>query len=143
MDVGIARKHGSWLRRLRKLNRVWNISFIKHNVTLSDLKGSRVFMPAEAVLTTEEVAERLQVGTNTILRWLRAGQLHGIKIARVWRVREGELEDSDIDSESREWLDADLGGELPPYDWGEAGVPKGKPVFYKERVGFVIKGGRD
>lgn len=33
-----------------------------------------------------------------------------------------------VDIETRDWLDADLGGALPDYDWGEMGVPEGIPV---------------
>ena len=43
-----------------------------------------------------------------------------------------------IDNETREWLDADLSGELPPYEWGKKGIPKGKPVRYDPEVGFII-----
>lgn len=45
--------------------------------------------------------------------------------------------------EDREWLDVDLGGELPPYDWGPDGPPKGKPVRYVPGVGPVVEGGKD
>ena len=42
------------------------------------------------------------------------------------------------DPETEAWLDADLGEELPPYDWGTEGIPKGQPVRYRPEVGFVI-----
>ena len=42
------------------------------------------------------------------------------------------------DEESRDWLDADLSGALPNYDWGEAGVPEGIPVRYVVSEGVVI-----
>ena len=45
---------------------------------------------------------------------------------------------STIDNETREWLNAELTHELPPYDWGKEGVPKGKPVRYDRAEGFVI-----
>lgn len=47
------------------------------------------------------------------------------------------------DPETQEWLDADLAGELPEYDWGESGVPLGKPVRYISGQGLVVEGGRD
>lgn len=43
-------------------------------------------------------------------------------------------------TEDKTWLDADL-GELPPYDWGPEGLPKGKEVFYKPGVGLIAEGG--
>lgn len=42
------------------------------------------------------------------------------------------------DDETRVWRDADLASQLPPYDWGKAGKPKGKPVRYEPEKGFVI-----
>ena len=46
---------------------------------------------------------------------------------------------SSIDAESRAWLDADLSSELPPYEWGEEGIPKGKPIRYDLEKGFVVQ----
>lgn len=43
--------------------------------------------------------------------------------------------------EDQAWLEADL-GELPPYDWGPEGPPKGKPVRYKPGVGLIVEGGK-
>ncbi len=43
-----------------------------------------------------------------------------------------------IDAESREWLHADLAGELPLYEWGDESIPKGKPVQYSPDEGFVV-----
>jgi len=28
--------------------------------------------------------------------------------------------------------------ELPPYDWGEEGIPEGKPIEYDSDFGFII-----
>ncbi len=35
------------------------------------------------------------------------------------------------------------GEELPPYEWGEAGIPEGNPIEYDPEIGFVVieKGG--
>ena len=44
-------------------------------------------------------------------------------------------------SEDRAWLEADV-GELPPYDWGPEGPPKGKPVQYKPGIGLIVEGGK-
>ena len=46
---------------------------------------------------------------------------------------------SEMDEESREWLNAGLAGELPPYDWGKGGMPKGKPVRYDRDAGLVVE----
>lgn len=46
------------------------------------------------------------------------------------------------DPETQEWLEVDLSGELPPYEWGEAGVPHGQPVKYTPGQGLVIEGGK-
>ena len=45
------------------------------------------------------------------------------------------------DLESQSWLDADLGGNLPEYDWGEGGMPCMKPVEYISGIGLVVKAG--
>ena len=45
------------------------------------------------------------------------------------------------DLESQTWLEADLGDDLPDYDWGENGVPQGKSVEYLSGIGLVIKEG--
>jgi excisionase family DNA binding protein len=44
-------------------------------------------------LTPEEIAVKLKVHEDTIRRWLRTGELRGIKIGkRQWRVRKDDLE---------------------------------------------------
>ena len=45
--------------------------------------------------------------------------------------------------EDRAWLSADLGGELPPYNWGPGGPPQGRPVRWIPGQGLVVEGGRD
>lgn len=45
---------------------------------------------------------------------------------------------SNMDAESRAWLDANLSGELPPYEWGEDGIPEGKPIRYDPEKGFMV-----
>jgi hypothetical protein len=40
--------------------------------------------------------------------------------------------------EDQSWLEADL-GELPLYDWGKDGPPKGKLVKYHPGVGLVVR----
>lgn len=48
---------------------------------------------------------------------------------------------SKTSEEDRVWLNADF-GDLPPYDWGPQGPPKGKPVQYKPGIGLIIEGGK-
>jgi excisionase family DNA binding protein len=43
--------------------------------------------------TPEEIATKLRVHEDTVRRWLRTGELQGIKIGkRQWRVKREELE---------------------------------------------------
>jgi excisionase family DNA binding protein len=46
----------------------------------------------ERLLTTEEVADRLQLSPHTVRRWLRSGRLPGQHMANLWRVREADLD---------------------------------------------------
>lgn len=46
------------------------------------------------------------------------------------------------DPETATWLEADLGGPLPDYDWGAEGPPKGKPIRYEPGKGFLVQGGK-
>ncbi len=46
----------------------------------------------EVYLTPEQVAETLQLGVETIYRWLRAGKLRGSRISqKAWRVEKSDL----------------------------------------------------
>jgi excisionase family DNA binding protein len=46
----------------------------------------------DPLLTPEQVAERLHISRLTIGNWLRSGKLKGVKVGRLWRVRESDLE---------------------------------------------------
>lgn len=46
----------------------------------------------ETYLTPEDVAHRLQVHVETVLRWARAGELQGAKLARQWRFTPAAVE---------------------------------------------------
>ena len=51
------------------------------------------------LLTPEEAAERLQVSLSTVKRWLRSGELNGVKPGgRLWRVEEEALQQFIADS---------------------------------------------
>jgi hypothetical protein len=45
-----------------------------------------------------------------------------------------------LDEESRTWLEADLAGDLPEYDWGEAGIPPVQPVRFVPGQGLIVDG---
>jgi excisionase family DNA binding protein len=42
-------------------------------------------------LTVEQVAQELQVNTDTVRQWLRGGRLKGVKVGRAWRIPAREL----------------------------------------------------
>lgn len=46
----------------------------------------------EKLFTVEQAAELLAVTPNTVREWLRTGQLKGVKLKKMWRVRESDLE---------------------------------------------------
>ncbi len=49
-------------------------------------------MPGQdTLLTKEDVAKRLQISPLTVGNWLRSGKLKGIKVGRLWRIRESDL----------------------------------------------------
>lgn len=49
-------------------------------------------MSEERFLSTEEVAERLQVDEQTIRRWIKFGKLEAFKPGREWRIPPAALE---------------------------------------------------
>jgi excisionase family DNA binding protein len=51
-------------------------------------------VPDEKMLTTKQVAEKLQVQIITVQRWLAAGKLQGTKLPGKagWRVSESEVD---------------------------------------------------
>ncbi len=50
-------------------------------------------MADERLLTVEQVAERLQVNSETVRRWLRSGEIEGINLGgnAGWRVTDKAL----------------------------------------------------
>jgi len=46
----------------------------------------------ERLLTPKQVADLLQVKTMTVMTYLRNGEIRGVKIGRLWRVRTADLE---------------------------------------------------
>ena len=48
---------------------------------------------SEKLYTVEQVAEQLQVDPESVRIWLRSGKLKGVKVGRLWRIREDDLEE--------------------------------------------------
>lgn len=48
---------------------------------------------ADKLLTSEQVAQILQVHPFTVLKYIKAGKLKGFKLGRVWRIRESDMEE--------------------------------------------------
>jgi excisionase family DNA binding protein len=46
----------------------------------------------ERLLSPNNVAERLNISPLTVRRWLKAGKMKGVRVGRLWRVRESDLE---------------------------------------------------
>jgi excisionase family DNA binding protein len=51
-------------------------------------------MEEERLYTVEEVVDMLKVHEQTVRRWLKSGDLHGVLLGRKsgWRIRAAELE---------------------------------------------------
>lgn len=61
------------------------------------------------------------------------------KAVREYNVPVGRRKAGSATDADRVWLESDLSGPLPPYEWGLGGPPKGKPVRYVPGVGLVIE----
>ena len=46
----------------------------------------------EKLLTSEQVSQILQIHPFTVLKYIKEGKLKGIKLGRVWRIRESDVE---------------------------------------------------
>lgn len=56
-----------------------------------------------ALLTVEEVAANLKISPKIIRKWLRDGIMPGVKLGRVWRIDEKDLEEFIQRSKKREY----------------------------------------
>jgi len=45
----------------------------------------------EKFFTTDQVAKKLQVHPFTILKYIKSGKLRGIKLGRVYRIKESDM----------------------------------------------------
>ncbi len=48
-------------------------------------------MEDERFYSIEDIAKILNVSDGAVRKWLKAGALKGIKLGRIWRIREGDL----------------------------------------------------
>lgn len=46
----------------------------------------------QAYLTPDDIAKRLKVKRARVLEWARDHRLHGVKLGKVWRFTEADLE---------------------------------------------------
>ena len=49
-------------------------------------------MSEHQMLTPEQVADRLQMSRLTILHWLRTGKLPSVRLSKLYRIRQEDLE---------------------------------------------------
>lgn len=47
----------------------------------------------ERLLTVNETAKILRLNTETVARYIREGKISAVKLGRVWRVEEKDLEE--------------------------------------------------
>lgn len=48
-------------------------------------------MGTDRLLTPDDAAKALLVKSSTVREWLRTGKLKGVKMGRLWRVKESDL----------------------------------------------------
>lgn len=53
---------------------------------------AEIFEGEDLILTVAEVAARLKVIEETVLRLLRAGELKGFKVGAAWRIYAADLD---------------------------------------------------
>lgn len=66
-------------------------------------------VPANEVLTVDEVARYLRVHPMTVQRWCRTGELPAAKIGRAYRIKRGDLD---------RWWAEHQPGTAPPEEQG-------------------------
>jgi excisionase family DNA binding protein len=104
----------------------------------------------KTIFSPKEVARILKVAPTTIYAELHSGNLKHSRVGRRFLITKSDLESyvgsaarlyemlSDLNVESQTWLKAELTADIPPYDWGDSGIPEGKPVFYDPEIGFFV-----
>jgi excisionase family DNA binding protein len=48
-------------------------------------------MPSDDILTVDEAAAYAKIAAKTLRRWLKGGQLPGLRVGRHWRVEKRTL----------------------------------------------------
>lgn len=65
----------------------------KHEAKTQDNKKTGgVDVEDERFYSIEDIAKILNVSDGAVRKWLKAGALKGIKLGRIWRIREGDLD---------------------------------------------------
>jgi excisionase family DNA binding protein len=111
-------------------------------------------MPEAQFYSATELATILGVNPITIREHAAKGILPAIRVGRLWRFPKAQIDpwlerrppappekkaEPEMDAETRAWLEADLEGDLPPYEWGEVDpLSVGQSVRYVSGVGLVI-----
>lgn len=82
----------------------------------------------------------LEVSTEQILKLIQQLPQDGKRFVfeRLRQDMKTASSDPVLDEESKAWLEADLAGELPEYDWGPDGEPEGLPVKYDPKRGVAV-----
>ncbi len=107
-----------------KVGRLWRVSE-EDLAAFLRASGPRDWQPVRDAASVQPYADKTTHGETTAEAISRTSDTPN------------KCQDVDI-----RWLEADLGGPLPPYDWGPKGVPFPTPVRYVPGVGLVIERGR-
>jgi hypothetical protein len=88
-----------------------------------------------------------EIDLNALAAGLDPAQVHEVAdfIGYLRAKRERAAAQAEPTAEDRAWMDADLSrlGEFEPFDWGEEGPPKGRPVIWDPAAGaFIVEGGK-
>lgn len=79
-------------KRLAMLQNICYAVYVVRNV--HDKQGKCMLeLLMEPLLTTEDVARRLNTSEASVRRWIRNGRMAGIQVGDQWRVERAELDD--------------------------------------------------
>lgn len=79
----------------------------------------------ERIYTTEQIATMLQVHPFTVLKFIREGKLKGIKLGRVYRIKESDLNQFIEDRMTK--------GSKPPKTNKEEAKPSAPPLKIEQK----------
>ena len=66
------------------------------------------------LLSTNEIAEKYNVGLRTVLRWINRGQLRATKYGRTWMVERSDLENFTQPRSGAPWTREQKPGTIHP-----------------------------